>query len=146
MKMAQGPRPLSIKLFAATCLLAASVSLARGLIDPLETQGMLWSYTGMMLREELVTIALFSTFTIALIPIVWVYFLANPFARWLVVLFGVLRLWPYIINPGYVPYALRYNTFEMAAPALQLLAIILLFTPSAVRWFDKRQSDDVLEA
>lgn len=135
-----GPRPLSIRLFAVACVLAAVISLVRGLLDPFAAQGELWFYTGMMLGEDAVIVTQFSLFTIALIPIFWVYFVASPLARWIVVGFGLLRLWPYAINPGYVPTAMLGDPIELAAPLLQIIAIVLLFTQEANRWFAPRET------
>ncbi|MEO0462506.1 MAG: hypothetical protein AAF127_05210 [Pseudomonadota bacterium] len=130
-------RPLSIKLFSILCVLGAFVSLIRGLLDPFTAQGTFWGYTGQWLSEDAVIIALFSVFTIALIPIFWIYSVASPIARWIVVAFGLLSMWLYVNNPSYVIHALGHDPAEMLAPTLKLLSIALLFVPSSNRYFEQ---------
>ena len=98
-------------------------------------QGTLWGYTGVMLGEDEVIVALFSLFTIALIPIFWIYRMASRAARWVVVSFALFSLWLYIRNPAYIPAALLHDPMELAAPLLKIMSIALLFTPSANAYF-----------
>nr|WP_298931883.1 hypothetical protein [uncultured Erythrobacter sp.] len=110
-------------------------------MHPLETQGMLWGYTGTMWNRDMAIVILFSLFTIALIPIVWIYFVASPIARWIVVFFGIVRLWPFLADPSYILAAAAYVPMELAAPILQIIAIALLFTPSSRLWFANENID-----
>lgn len=101
-------------------------------------QATFWFYAGVMLSRDMAIVAQFSLFTIALIPIIWIYFIASPAARWIVVFFGLVRLWPYAANPSYLPYAAQSDPMELAAPVLQIIAIALLFTSDSRQWFVSR--------
>ena len=138
MRIAKGPRPWSIRLFALAFLLVAFLGLANGLID--------WSFELPRWQSrigwiewtyESVVVAEFTEFTIALIPIVWIYVFAAARARWIVLVFSLLKLsmlWWAISN--------AFGGAGLPAPAavleaiLIVAALVLLFLPVSVRWLN----------
>lgn len=97
MNIAKGPRPLEVKLFALAFLTSASIGLVRNL-SSLDLEFLVWqSALGQIaFSRDALIIASFTAFTIALIPIVWIYFLASSRARWVVIGFGLLKLVIYL--------------------------------------------------
>ncbi len=93
MRVKAGPRPLAIRIFAAAFLAAALLRLVRGLGD-LALSQMVFAVHAPWLawNRDWTIVALSAEFTIALIPLAWIYLFAAPFARWLVLGFGALRL------------------------------------------------------
>jgi hypothetical protein len=123
MKVIRGPRPLAIRIFAAAFLAAAGLRLARGLGDlPLAETVFAVHLPWFAWDRDATIVALSAEFTIALIPLVWIYLFAAPFARWLVLGFGALRL--AFLDPA-----------ALAGPLLIALAMASLLTPQANRWF-----------
>ena len=126
MKLVRGPRPLAIRVFAAAFLAAAVLRLVRGLGDPgaaAMTFAVHWP--GLAWTRDAAIVALSAEFTIALIPLVWIYLFAARFARWLVLAFGVVRL--AFLDPA-----------VLAGPVLLAIAMASLLTPEAARWFARR--------
>jgi hypothetical protein len=125
MKLIRGPRPLAIRVFAAAFLAAALLRLVRGLGDLALSETVLAVHAPWFAWDRDWTIvALSAEFTIALIPLTWIYLFAAPFARWLVLGFGALRLWA--LDPA-----------ALVGPLLLALAMASLLTPQAARWFAK---------
>jgi hypothetical protein len=122
-KLARGPRPLAIRVFAAAFLAAALLRLVRGLDDLTRAQSAYAAHLPWFAWDRDWTIvALSAEFTIALIPLVWIYLFAAPFARWLVLGFGALRL--AMLDPAALTGAL-----------LVAVAMASLLTAQAGRWF-----------
>jgi hypothetical protein len=123
MKLIPGPRPLAIRVFAAAFLAAALLRLVRGLGDLALAETMLAvHFPWLAWDRDWTIVALSAEFSIALIPLVWIYLFAAPFARWLVLGFGALRL--AFLDP-----------MALAGPVLIGLAMASLLTPQAARWF-----------
>jgi hypothetical protein len=123
MKIIRGPRPLAIRVFAAAFLAAAALRLAHGLADLPLVETILAAHVPWLAWDRDGTIvALSAEFTIALIPLVWIYLFAAPFARWLVLGFGALRL-------AFLDPAALAGTLLIAA------AMASLLTAQANRWF-----------
>lgn len=130
MRLARGPRPLAIRVFAAAFLAAALLRLVRGLGDlslsqlvyAVHAPWFAWS-------RDWTIVALSAEFTIALIPLVWIYLFAAPLARWLVLGFGALRLW--FFDPG-----------ALAGMLLVAIAMASLLTTQAGRWFARTQEEE----
>jgi hypothetical protein len=123
MKIIRGPRPLAIRVFAAAFLAAAALRVARGLADLPLAETILAVHVPWLAWDRNGTIvALSAEFTIALIPLVWIYLFAAPFARWLVLGFGALRL-------AFLDPAALAGTLLIAA------AMASLLTAQANRWF-----------
>ena len=125
MKLIRGPRPLAIRVFAAAFFAAALLRLVRGLAFPAQTQLIFALHAPWFAWDRDWTIvALSAEFTIALIPLMWIYLFAAPFARWLVLGFGALRL--AFLDP-----------MALAGPVLIAIAMASLLTPQAARWFSR---------
>jgi hypothetical protein len=139
MRLAEGPRPLAIRAFAAAFLAAAALRLARGLTDlPLAQAGLSHDLPWFAWDRDWTIVALSAWFTIALIPVTWVYLFAAPFARWLVLGFGVVKL-------GWALWALPERPlggFMLAELALIGIAMLSLLTPEAARWFAREPQSD----
>ena len=87
MRIAKGPRPWTIHLFGATILSAALLRLLLGLSG--EPNLLNWYFgTG----SDPSIIAHFTEFTIALFPILWVYWMGSRTARYVVLVFALFRL------------------------------------------------------
>lgn len=125
MKLIGGPRPLAIRVFAAAFLAAALLRLVRGLTDlPLAELVYALHLPWFAWNRDWTIVALSAEFTIALIPLAWIYLFAAPFARWLVLGFGAVRL--AFLDPAALTGAL-----------LVALAMASLLTPQAARWFTR---------
>lgn len=123
MRVIRGPRPLAIRVFAAAFLAAALLRLARGLSDlPLAETVYALHLPWLAWGRDATIIALSAEFTIALIPIAWIYLFAARFARWLVLGFGALRL--AFLDPA-----------ALTGAVLVAIAMAGLLTPQASRWF-----------
>jgi len=122
MKLRRGARPLAIRVFAAAFLAAAVLRLVRGLADLLLAA---LAYTAhapwLPWDRDWTIVALSAEFTIALIPLVWIYLFAAPFARWLVLGMGAVRL-------------AMLDWSALTGPVLTAVAMASLLTPSAARW------------
>ncbi|OZA92746.1 hypothetical protein U4960_01880 [Altererythrobacter sp. H2] len=142
--MAAGPRPLSVRLFAASFLCAALIAFLRDLSD--------WQRTAAMMAAKVpdiswtwdaVIVLLSARLSIALIPIALVWCAASNFARWMVTLLALGKL----IN---VPHAIGLlrsgapiDPWWAVSTALSLLAVGFLFTPGAREWFRTKGEDRV---
>lgn len=130
MKMVRGPRPLAIRVFAAAFLAAAMLRLARGLGNLALSETILAVNAPWFAWDRDWTIvALSAEFTIALIPLVWIYLFAAPFARWLVLGFGALRL-------------VQLDPAALVGPLLVAIAMASLLTPQAARWFARQPEEE----
>lgn len=126
MKLARGPRPLAIRVFAAAFLAAAVLRLVRGLGDLAMAQAVFAAHAPWMAwNRDWTIVTLSAEFTIALIPLAWIYLFAASFARWLVLGFGALRL--AFLDPA-----------ALVGAVLVAVAMASLLTPGAGRWFARR--------
>lgn len=142
MKWKSEPRPLSIRVFSAAFLAAALVRLLQGLNDLSGARAWLSYYQPELAQSDDVLIVMLSAeFTIALIPVIWIYGFAASFARWLVLGFGAAKLlafgipfavWMTSGGAGFAP--------PVTAPALTVIALIALLTPSADRWLNPEEA------
>lgn len=130
MKLIRGPRPLAIRVFAAAFLAAAVLRLVRGLNDLALSETILAVNAPWFAWDRDWTIvALSAEFTIALIPLTWIYLFAAPFARWLVLGFGALRL--AMLDPA-----------ALVGPLLVAVAMASLLTAQANRWFAREPEEE----
>ena len=130
MKLVRGPRPLAIRVFAAAFLAAAVLRLVRGLDDLALSETILAvNVPWFAWDRDWTIVALSAEFTIALIPLAWIYLFAAPFARWLVLGFGALRL--ALLDPA-----------ALVGPLLIAIAMASLLTPQASRWFARQPEEE----
>lgn len=130
MKFARGPRPLAIRVFAAAFLAAAVLRLVRGLDDLTLSQAVFAAHLPWFAwNRDWTIVTLSAEFTIALIPLAWIYLFAAPFARWLVLGFGALRL--ALLDPA-----------ALVGAVLVAVAMASLLTPGANRWFARKPAKE----
>lgn len=130
MKLIRGPRPLAIRVFAAAFLAAAVLRLVRGLNDLALSETILAvNVPWFAWDRDWTIVALSAEFTIALIPLTWIYLFAAPFARWLVLGFGALRL--AMLDPA-----------ALVGPLLVAVAMASLLTAQANRWFAREPEEE----
>lgn len=140
MKVVSGPRPLAIRVFAAAFLAAATIRLGQGLADvELAALGLAIRLPWFSWDRDWTIVAVSAEFTIALIPIAWIYLFAAPFARWLVLGFGTLKLWGLGANAVLMLQTGSFALSRWAEAAFVLLAMLSLLSAGAHRWFAKRQ-------
>ena len=142
MKRARGPRPWSVRLFAALFLGVALILLVRRLSDPVEFAFVIDRYVSLQTDFKDTGIILASAlFAIACIPVGLIWFRASRIAR---ILIGVMaglelfRLPDLFLSWPYVP------PVELVVTAVPLIGLVLLFTPSANRWIamkGRREAD-----
>jgi hypothetical protein len=129
-KLVRGPRPLAIRVFAAAFLAAALLRLVRGLYDlPLAETVYALHVPWVAWNRDWTIVALSAEFTIALIPLAWITLFAAPFARWLVLVFGALRL-------------ALFDPAALTGAVLVAIAMASLLTPQAARWFAREGGVD----
>ena len=130
MKLARGPRPLAIRIFAAAFLAAAVLRLVRGLDNLALSEAVFAAHMPWVSwNRDWTIVTLSAEFTIALIPLVWIYLFAAPFARWLVLGFGALRL--AFLDPA-----------ALIGAVLVAVAMASLLTPGAARWFARKPAQE----
>lgn len=130
MKLVRGPRPLAIRIFAAAFLAAAVLRLVRGLDNLALAETVFAAHAPWFAwNRDWTIVTLSAEFTIALIPLVWIYLFAAPFARWLVLGFGALRL--AFLDPA-----------ALAGAVLVAAAMASLLTPAANRWFARKPAEE----
>lgn len=137
MKWRTEPRPLSIRVFTAAFLAAALVRLLQGLND-LDAAGIwLAQYLGDVAHSPDFLIVLMSAeFSIALIPIVWIYGFANRYARWLVLGFGGAKLAAFVYSLGLWLDTGATLQPQYTAPVLTAVALLAILTQSASEWLN----------
>jgi hypothetical protein len=89
-----------------------------------------------------VTSATITSISIYLVLILYVLAFRNRIAEWLLVAATLIGLWPYTayIRIGIATVGAR---FDIVVAAMQLVAIALLFTPSARAWLAGRDREAV---
>lgn len=126
MKLATGPRPPGIWGACLCFLIAGLWALISGLSNLAASQVAYTSaFPGFEWNRDWAIVALSAEFTIALIPIVWIFLVARPFARWMVSALGVWKLY-WLIGGG---------AGEWVQAGLIVISIALLFMPDSNRYF-----------
>ncbi len=132
MKIAKGPRPLSINLFAGILIALACWNLAVALFDLPAQQEFLASLgLGLEWNRDWTIITSSAWFTIELIPIALVWLVAAGFARWFITAMAAIKVVLILTNLPML-YALPGI---LVGQSISLLAVALLFTRSANDWF-----------
>ena len=137
MKLARGPRPWPIRLFAAAFVAQALLSFGWEMAHRSGVAAWMLEYGNVALNDDGAIVAVSVRLTIALIPVALVWFFASRFARWMVVVMALGRLAVSLrvtISSGGVA-----DPTLFIAQALALIGAALLFSPSARRWFAKPQ-------
>lgn len=135
MKWRKGPRPWSVRLFATALLAAALVNLIEALRAHEALLMARW-FARLPLfgwTPDFAIIASFSQFSIALIPLVWIYFLASNRARWVVLVFGIVKI-GLSVPPASSSVQLKAPGLIWLEAGLVVVALIMLFWPSTSRW------------
>jgi hypothetical protein len=143
LKRRKGARPLSIKIFALTFLGAAVFVLGSSLQNIGLLQGAyraLFPWDGW--NRDWMIVAVSAIFSIALIPVAWIYLFGSRVARWLVTIFSLLKL----ANVPNMIFALQATGEAVhwryfAEPALLAVALTALFMPSSRRWLARKEAD-----
>ena len=152
MKWRKGPRPWTIRAFATAFGAVALIGLFPAFSVPLvnwflwakriDAFGLLGLFGGVPVTQDVGLVLACSMFTIALIPIVWIYGLGSSRAKWVVLVFGAckiglwLQAWQMV---GYGPVGQVLRFFE---PILITAALALLFSTSAGDWLNSNCEAD----
>ncbi len=139
MRIAKGPRPLSINLFAGILATLACWNLAVALFDlPAQEEFLRSLGLGLDWNRDWTIVTSSAWFTIELIPVALVWLTAAGFARWFVTAMAALKVVLLLSNLPML-YALPGI---LAGQAISLAAVALLFTREANEWFSgDRQAD-----
>lgn len=147
MKLAEGPRPWSIWVFAASFCGVAAIGLYLALSDPFGNWS-IWSQRLPDIRwtEDLALVASFSMFTIALIPIVWIFALRLKRARWVVLAFGLMKIGVRVLHDKPVIShggdSSSDQILRLGELGLILIALVMLFIPASTRWLDSKREGE----
>jgi hypothetical protein len=144
MKPAAGPRPWSIRIACVLLLMIGSWTYWIGLRDLSTAQGVfIERFPWLSWDRDWTIVALSAEFTIALIPVTLIYVFARGIARWLVTVFGSIKIYALLASVaeywGRVEVVLTPLVIEAG---IYLALIGLLFTPGASRWFAKESSGE----
>jgi hypothetical protein len=146
MKWRRGPRPLSIKIFALSFLVAAGFVLVSSLQNLRLLQG---AYSALVpwdgWNRDWTIVVVSAIFSIALIPVTWIYCFGSRVARSLVTIFSLLKL----ANIPTVIFAIQLTGGPIkwqyfAEPALLTIALAALFMPASRRWLAIKEADPAL--
>ena len=134
MRIAKGPRPWSIWVFALVSVALATERLLRGLSD-LNQQ--LKFYESMLSAidwtHDWVIVAISAWFSIELIPVALVWFFASRFARWFVLVMAILPIAVWVFVVFQYPDLLSVVLSQLLEIAFVLVLAGLLFLPPSAR-------------
>ena len=138
MKWREGPRPWTIWGFVLAFMVAASFQLIQNFANPL-LASMRYSdrFPAFEWTHDWVVVASSAEFTIALIPVIMIFGFAFRFARIFVAIFGALKLLPHAWDFDLILLSIELRPSLLVPPAAILLAICLLYSPTANRWLRK---------
>ena len=150
MKLAKGPRPWTIWLFAALSTALVISNLVQQLLEPLVALSRYgWLAPGYDWDEDSLIVASSAAFTINMIPIVLIWAFAVRFARWLVLAMALIPAPIHILallhhiskmraNGWGEDIVMSHMIFVGQGFAIQFGLIALLFLPPSNRWFARR--------
>ena len=136
MRLARGPRPWAIRLFALLFVGQAIGSFWQNLTHLAATQAMIaliapeWPHD-----SDAAIVYVSARLTIALIPVALVWLLASRIARWLVLALALGKLVMLPLNLSWLPAGEAPSPLWLASQFLSVLGAGLLLTPAAARWF-----------
>ncbi|QFT76442.1 hypothetical protein [Erythrobacter sp. THAF29] len=126
----KGKRPWTIHLFALAFLLAGLVRLANGLSGAQNWINLLYGA-----GSDAAIIAHFTEFTIALFPLVWVYWLASGGARYVVLAFGLVRLAGFVFG-----IELGTSLVSIIEPLCILVGLAAMLSERSSLWIEGQES------
>jgi hypothetical protein len=129
-------RPRSITIFALAFFGAALPAFFAGLLKIPDQQAYLQKLIPAMdWSPDWVIVWHSAWLSIALIPIAMVWLSAVRFARWMVTIMAMTKLWAVLMAlPAMLPYGL-IQPQVLGSTLLGLFAVAMLFTPASNRWF-----------
>lgn len=137
MRWRKGPRPGAIRAFAVIYLAAALLIFAHGLVTLEETRVALATrLPGFAVSSDTAIVVLSAQLSIAAITLFLVWFVAAPFARWLLLAMALVNAWGILSAVSRLPGADFDFAATMLARLAALVAVGCLFLPGARRWFD----------
>lgn len=137
MKIAQGPRPWSIRLFAfIICALGLS-DLIIGLSD-IDTQiaALTYDLPSIPWSRDLAIVWISALFTIVLIPVAAIWFRASKIARALVTIAAIPSLVAVLAFAHLAITSNEYGWLVLFNAVMILVAVASLYTNSASTWFN----------
>ena len=138
MRIARGPRPFAINLFAAILLGLALVNLTVALFDlPAQEEFLKSLGLGFEWNRDWTIVASSAWFTIELIPIALVWLAASRFARWFIAAMAVVKVFLILTNLPMI-YVIPGI---LLGQSISLGAVTLLFTRQANDWFSNEIPD-----
>ena len=138
MKWRKGPRPWTVHVFGAALMISALITLFEALATHPALLMARW-YDRIPIVDwvpDLAIIASFTAFTIAMIPLVWIYFFGSTQARWIVLVFGLLKI-ALSVRALSEPVQMKAPAIVIVETTLVLFALAMLFLPSTNRWLQK---------
>ncbi|MEP2735334.1 MAG: hypothetical protein ABJP34_03465 [Erythrobacter sp.] len=142
MKLAKGPRPLSIWAYAALSLLMAAWWLVFALIDPSPDSGLIGLATGDVLpSRDSAIIGAAARFTIMLLPVALIWFYALNFARFMTIVVTVIWAVGSTSMLADVLSISALAVYVIISVSPRMLIAGLLVTPNANRWFRQEEAD-----
>jgi len=152
-KVARGPRPWTIHVFAIITLAIGLWSLIEVLLDlDFHTRIMERRLPQIAWSEDFTIVFASARFTIVCIPVVAIWGFANRIARWLVFVmtgygfFIFLRSFLDILPTGGLEGWLYYNWPPHLSTILLTLGTGLLFTQQSNLWFRSKRTEQQREA
>jgi len=131
MKWRRGPRPWAVRVFALAFLAAAAFRLVEGLINLETSAWRLADWMGSLVQsQDAVIVGLFIEFTIALIPIIWIYGIGSRVARWFVLAFGLYKLLGFRMLYTITTMLGPISWWAYIEPVLIIIALTMLLSPS----------------
>lgn len=135
MRVAKGPRPWSIHLFAI-------ILIGAGLWNFIPQLGHALKEADQSYRIALVSV-LSAQFSIVAIPVIAIWAFASRVAKWLFTVISIGSFGWFLYATLSSDFGLEHSIWTVALSSLTHGAIILLFLPSANRWFDAQRTQNV---
>ncbi len=135
MKLAKGPRPREVHVFALVFTAIGLWNFARGLSDLTQVRTLLEYWTVSQWSRDAVIVAVSARFTIVLIPVIAVWAFASTIARILVTIMAALSLLLLIEQVQLFAAGAPVDRFRIASVLAGAFAVMYLYTVPARYWF-----------
>ncbi|MGY6550692.1 MAG: hypothetical protein ACXIT4_02225 [Erythrobacter sp.] len=143
MNIRSGPRPLTIRIFAAAFLSAALIAFLKGIGDIPRAQAAFAAQAPMFeWSHDAVIVVLSARLSIALIPIALVWLTAANFARWMVTIIALAKALSIFEAVRLITAGSSIDTAWLAELVLAMVATVMLFMPASNAWFAKPTEPD----